>query len=93
MVVNFCEEKEREKSQKLSRSNFHLVSNSAQWGNTFKSLREEIILLSTRRLPLWATKFYTFLENSEFIYLFQRVFLQKTNIIESVHPLYPSLSV
>jgi hypothetical protein len=60
MVVNFYEEKEREKSQTLSRSNFHLVSNSAQWGNTFKNLREEIILFSARRLPLWATNFTYF---------------------------------
>ena len=51
MVVNFYEEEDK-KNQALSRSNFHLVSNPAQWGNTFKNLREEIILLSTRRLPL-----------------------------------------
>jgi hypothetical protein len=39
-------------------------------GNTFTNLIEETTLLSTRRLPLWATKLYIFLKKIKISFSF-----------------------
>jgi hypothetical protein len=84
--VNFYEKKKENKPSIVEKQFLYGVKHSSV-ENTLTNLTEEIILLSTRRLLLLETEFYIFIENSEFIPLFQTIFQKKTNIIDDVHSL------